>query len=53
MGQRRDRLVEGEVDLACDEIADDLGRAGLIGHELEFGAGDLLEVDAADVLAGA
>ena len=50
MRQRGDRLVEGQVDVPGHQVPHDLGGAGAIRHELESCAGDVLEVDAADVL---
>jgi hypothetical protein len=48
-----DRLVEGEIDMARHHVPYDVGGAGLVRHEAELRAGRLLEIDAADVLAGA
>jgi hypothetical protein len=53
MRQRGDRLIEREVDVAGRDVANDVGGASLVRHELELGAGDLLEIDTGDVLAGA
>src|SRR2546430_5746438 len=52
-GERRDRLIESQVNVAGDQIAHDIGRAGSVRHEPETGAGDVLKIDAADMLSAA
>src|SRR5262245_921492 len=46
-------LVEGDVDVSARHVTDDVDGAGAVGNETKVSAGDLLEVDAAHVLARA
>src|SRR5262245_19875571 len=48
-----DGLVESDVDVSACHVTDDVHRACAVGNETKVSAGDLLEVDAAHVLARA